>query len=920
VQNTSAKLLRAVVCVLAVTGVGCTCEGVVASTDAGSLDAGKDSGISFDAGQPDAGPAVDAGEPDAGATDAGEIDAGTGDDGGQPDAGPADGGGLPDAGAISCSLCHGSVDNAAPPLDVAGRTATNLRTIGAHQSHLKPSAGWHRDVACEDCHVVPTDISAPTHIDPSPAELTFSAVANANNVVSSFNGSTCNTWCHGAAFTGRGTGDPVWTTVDGSQAFCGACHGVPPPAPHPAATLAQCGTCHPNSAGLTFSDPARHIDGKVDLNLACNSCHGSTTNNAPPKALNGTTATTDRGVGAHQAHLGTASTWHRDTVCTDCHVVPSHIEDPGHIDTAPADLTWGPVARANGVTPAFNGTTCTAYCHGASMGGPAPTWTQVGTGQAACGSCHGLPPPAPHPAQANCQQCHQDIGAGMVFTQPQKHIDGTLDVTVACDSCHGSAGNPAPPVSTTGATATANRGVGAHRSHLGAKGWHADVTCDDCHVVPVTVSDPGHIDALPAEVTFGSSARSANQAPAWNGTTCTNTYCHNVGLPLSASGGTNNTPTWTTVDGTQDACGTCHGLPPTLTRDAGTHPTSTACSGCHGASILADGGWVADGGLHINGLVEVTGGSGACGSCHALPPPTGAHLKHSALAAPTYGALGTAAGLPLPTGYAFGCGQCHPMDSSRHLSGGRADIELSNVLAPTGSLKALSTAATYTPGGSTVTAPDGIPYTNGTCGNVYCHSAPSFATPSGVPTPIVDFTFTTYPITYPTYTVTATRTYASIAWNAANPGCSGCHGFPIRLNGATDTAMAGQGHSWLNATTGNESGHGWNHGFAPLPCRTCHSSTVTAANVTSRTAAGLSVYQPVAITGFGSHVNGQPDVFFDVTNAVNYVTPKSLVGATYNVANKTCSNVSCHLAQTQVKNGNPYREQVGVECNVCHQY
>jgi hypothetical protein len=283
-----------------------------------------------------------------------------------------------------------------------------------------------------------------------------------------------------------------------------------------------------------------------------------------------------------------------------------------------------------------------------------------------------------------------------------------------------------------------------------------------------------------------------------------------------------------------------------------------------------------------------------------------------------YGGLGTAATLPSPTGYAFGCGTCHPMDTGLHLSGGRADIQLSSVTAPAGSLKALSPGATYTPGPTTLIGPDGLPYTNGTCGNVYCHSTPTFSTPSGVPTPGLDFAFAGYPITYPSYTVTSGRAYTSLAWNAASPGCGGCHGFPIRTTSANDAAMAGQSHSWLSAA-GQESGHGWNHGFAPLPCRTCHAQTVTAANATSR-AAGLSVYGPVPITGFGRHVNGQPDVFFDTVDPVAYSTPRSLAGATWDVGARTCGNVSCHLAQTLVRSGNPYRDQVGVECNVCHRY
>jgi len=234
-------------------------------------------------------------------------------------------------------------------------------------------------------------------------------------------------------------------------------------------------------------------------------------------------------------------------------------------------------------------------------------------------------------------------------------------------------------------------------------------------------------------------------------------------------------------------------------------------------------------------------------------------------------------------------------------------------------LKALSPAGSYTPGGVTYTDPTGLPYTLGTCSNVYCHSVAGFSTPSGVPVPGVDFSFSGYPVVYPSYPLTASRSYTSPSWGGASPGCGGCHGNPVRTDAVQVAAMAGQSHSWIDAQ-GDESGHGWNHGYAPLSCRTCHAQTVTQANATSRTAQGVSVYGPVPIASYALHVNGRPDISFDTVNALPYPSPKNLTTASWNAGTKTCSNVACHLNQTAVKHGNPYRYTVGIECNACHQF
>jgi predicted CxxxxCH...CXXCH cytochrome family protein len=84
-----------------------------------------------------------------------------------------------------------------------------------------------------------------------------------------------NTYCHttavhaGADMGGTNT-SPIWTKVDGSQVFCGSCHGFPPvtgSSPHPKDAY-QCPDCHKNlSSGFVFKDPSLHVNGKVDMTV-----------------------------------------------------------------------------------------------------------------------------------------------------------------------------------------------------------------------------------------------------------------------------------------------------------------------------------------------------------------------------------------------------------------------------------------------------------------------------------------------------------------------------------------------------------------------------------------------------------------------------------------------------------------------------
>lgn len=187
--------------------------------------------------------------------------------------------------------------------------------------------------------------------------------------------------------------------------------------------------------------------------------------------------------------------------------------------------------------------------------------------------------------------------------------------TETCTTCHGDAARPptaanpalpaAPPFAADGSSDTGARGVGAHLSHLLDGPLRLAVACSECHVVPTTPASPGHLDGG-AILTFGPLATASGSAPSWNGraASCSSVYCHGATLASGAS----TSPIWTRVDGTQAACGTCHGLPP----DTGQHvfhvvSMSRDCSICHPPDYVALAApQTVDPALHVNGVKDLS--------------------------------------------------------------------------------------------------------------------------------------------------------------------------------------------------------------------------------------------------------------------------------------------------------------------------
>ncbi len=450
----------------------------------------------------------------------------------------------------TCTRCHGdasragdAVTRAAPPFDIFGNTTTDFPGVGAHARHLTGTS-IAAPVACTACHVVPDTTNAPGHND-GVTQVVLAGGGTWNRGTR-----TCaNSGCHGET-------SGVWTRPREVAATCGTCHGLPPPPPHPQA--GTCAACHADVMHDDGSvrDVTKHVDGTVQVTAArCDACHGNDETGAPPRALDGGTATSQPGVGAHTRHLEGGLTT-RPVDCTTCHAVPAMPVTAQHPD---------------GVVQV----TCDTACH---FGAP-PEWTaSLAPG---CAGCHGAPPPPPHPAATQCALCHPAVSADTRM----RHVDGQLDMAMptSCDGCHGDSTSPAPD-------------AGAHRAHVIGRGFARVVQCEECHVVPQTVLAPGHVNGV-TELRFSGVAVANGAAPSWAAGRCANSGCHDVAHFTGANegGGTDTAPLW--VDGSARTCTSCHGAPPPPP-----HPANTTCESCH-SNVTAEKTFISPE-KHVNGAVD----------------------------------------------------------------------------------------------------------------------------------------------------------------------------------------------------------------------------------------------------------------------------------------------------------------------------
>ncbi len=186
---------------------------------------------------------------------------------------------------------------------------------------------------------------------------------------------------------------------------------------------------------LVILSPSCVVQVADESSQDCAACHSIDASEGEFRAPGGATSPAHAGVGAHYTHLagGMKSV---GMGCIACHPVPDSLDDPGHIDGPPVEVRWGEVARTDGVAQVYDGSgTCLVWCHGAGLDGgriERPRWTIVDGSQIACGSCHGLPPPDPHPDDDACETCHDAsiiLGEdGPEVAVPELHMNGEINL------------------------------------------------------------------------------------------------------------------------------------------------------------------------------------------------------------------------------------------------------------------------------------------------------------------------------------------------------------------------------------------------------------------------------------------------------------------------------------------------------------
>ena len=409
--------------------------------------------------------------------------------------------------------------------------------------------------------------------------------------------------------------------------------------------LGKCQGCHAAdlSGGRTGFSCAQCHDAALPVGVAswkvnCVMCHGGTGNQtgAPPKATWGNSADSIR-IGAHATHVA-ASASSPAFGCDACHVKPADALALGHVDATPtAEMTWGGISIASGAAPAWDRATATCsntYCHGKFPNGNAKAvvWTAVGTGQGACGTCHGLPPGGTHPsvgaALTGCASCHPATmtGTGALISPIAggKHVDGVVQVAggghtaswmdaaspefhaysanagiAACQGCHGvnldGVGGSATTSCATchGATwktnctlchgGTANQTGAPPKGTWGFRTDAARIGAHTKHVTPGAISSAVACAAchvVPADALSPGHLNGSTASVTWGGIAAASganpTWNRTTGSCAATychgafpGGNPTNLPLWTKLDGTYAKCGSCHVTTPDSGPDIG---------------------------------------------------------------------------------------------------------------------------------------------------------------------------------------------------------------------------------------------------------------------------------------------------------------------------------------------------------------
>ena len=631
-------------------------------------------------------------------------------------------------------------------------------------------------------------------------------------------------------------------------------------------------------AALAGCDQARQArdPGQASGASRCTRCHGDQDRiasellrAAPPASVAGATAVTDRGVGAHQAHLNGKAV-SLGVACHECHAEPGARHPTGAVEFAFS--TAGNMAPRTAWDKASL-TCATSYCHdplGAGLKSPA--W--ISTGGAACGSCHALPPsketghPEVSSALTGCAACHPATMKpdGTLDVAGGKHVNGKVDALG-----HGDYTSPA---------------VHGPKALDFLGGISGAQDCAACHGADLGGG-------------FGPSCTACHATNGWTGWRTNCSFCHGArNATVKAGYDVAAHPTWAAPpDGVAQrlgaaadparigahqvhlsdgsltkafACSTCHAVPAdtghlrgaaaranvvlsgsgqrSLPASLGTYDqaSGTCATSCHGPT--GSPAWSST-------------GSAACGTCHALPPAT-------------------STGHPAVTGGPTACALCHPQtvkpDGTIDVAGG----------AHVNGKVEVTTHGDYT--SPAVHGPKALDFLGGTAGALQCTSCHGSDFGGG-------------------FGPSCNACHTAVGWTGWRTNCSFCHGQ------ATAAAKAGYALAAHPTWSAPPDDVAQRLGAASSPARTgAHQ-----AHLTGTTSGGLAFAQPFgcatchAVPADIQHVRGSTArAAVALAGAGQAKLPASL--GSYDQASGTCTTY-CHGASPS-----PAWSATGLACGACH--
>ncbi|HET8542435.1 MAG TPA: CxxxxCH/CxxCH domain-containing protein, partial [Anaeromyxobacter sp.] len=466
----------------------------------------------------------------------------------------------------------------------------------------------------------------------------------------------------------------------------------------------------------------------------------------------------------------------------------------------------------------------------------------------------------------DCARCH-------------KHADG---LKAKCTTCHGDATETrplgpgadtlayaAPPVVAPEAVVFVPDG-GVHLSHANRATWRATVlACAECHATPN--DHQGTTDVQWGTLATGGGT--VTVAPATGAITsqwittpsCTN-YCH--GASLAGGGGAVAAPAWD-APGPGGACGDCHASPPPLSSLANQdHPQNAACASCHGTGYAQ---------LSLDPVAKVTHLDGTLGK-----PGNGCTACHGDLAGLS-GAAQPNTNLAAAPGYTPGTG----VDTEGHTAVTFPGVGAHEAHVKTGVMAAKSCEVCH----GSKPADGNTSHANGTIALGFT----SPANANGAPTTPTAFD-ATWEVT-PTCTnychsnatpLGGALAQQTVTWTSATGmGCTSCHDA-----GGAASALSVAHRKHTSATT-------YAYG-----CERCHTSTTS---------------DGTAITGPASHVDGGRTLAFNAS-------PLDQAGAFYRgtatTPNHTCTNTYCHSSGVDrappFATGNSIAWTATSSCGSCH--